>query len=370
MGLFTRYAMDALMKTSHPEVIRRQCWNLHPTRIPCTACKDICPYGDAIFTRPNLVKDWDPCTDCGLCVSACRSGCIVPSPEQVQRDTSLADTDNDTLWLGCEKSTRKNTAVRACVASFSWETLAYLALNKKLVLDLTPCGECENDLCAAQLRKELTRLVEFLGPQLFESRVTLAYEQDEAPYHVQELSRREMFSHMTEGSRAGTKKLLQMLPGLRSEEDSAADFRLMLHQRTKQLKAASETPLRYGWYLPNFTQKCFGCGKCEKACRSGALKLEDLPDGQTPRGRHALEVQRVRRLRRGLLQQRHRRHEAPPAHHPRPGERLQMQQDPLRRLRQAHRAEQLRGHLLGLPHQAPHQAASGGGRSPRQGADR
>ena len=89
-----------------------------------------------------------------------------------------------------------------------------------------------------------------------------------------------------------------------------------------------------------------------------------------PRGRHALEVQRVRRLRRGLLQQRHRRHEAPPAHHPRPGERLQMQQDPLRRLRQAHRAEQLRGHLLGLPHQAPHQAASGGGRSPRQGADR
>ena len=231
MGLFTRYAMDALMKTSHPEVIRRQCWNLHPHRTPCTACKDICPYGDAIFTRPNLVKDWDPCTDCGLCVSACRSGCIVPSPEQVQRDTSLADTDNDTLWLGCEKSTRKNTAVRTCIASFSWEALAY--------------------------------------------------EQDEAPYHVQELSRREMFSHMTEGSRAGTKKLLQMLPGLRSEEDSAADFRLMLHQRTKQLKAASETPLRYGWYLPNFTQKCFGCGKCEKACRSGALKLEDMPDGQT-----------------------------------------------------------------------------------------
>ena len=150
-------------------------------------------------------------------MSACRSGCIVPSPEQVQRDTSLADTDNDTLWLGCEKSSRKNTAVRACVASFSWETLAYLALNKKLVLDLTPCGECENDVCAAQLRKELTRLVEFLGPQLFESRVTLAYQQEDAPYHVQELSRREMFSHMTEGSRAGTKKLLQLLPGAPDE---------------------------------------------------------------------------------------------------------------------------------------------------------
>lgn len=94
--------MDALMKTTHPEINRRQCWNLHPHRKPCTTCMDICPYGEEIFTRPNLVKDWDPCTDCGLCVSACRSGCISPSPEQVQRDTAAADTDNDTIWIGCE----------------------------------------------------------------------------------------------------------------------------------------------------------------------------------------------------------------------------------------------------------------------------
>ena len=78
MGFFTRTAMDMLMKTTHPEINRRQCWNLHPHRKPCTECKDICPYGEQIFTRPNLVKDWDPCTECGLCVSACRSGCIIP----------------------------------------------------------------------------------------------------------------------------------------------------------------------------------------------------------------------------------------------------------------------------------------------------
>ena len=29
MSIFTRYAMDALMKTSHPEINRRQCWNPH-----------------------------------------------------------------------------------------------------------------------------------------------------------------------------------------------------------------------------------------------------------------------------------------------------------------------------------------------------
>ena len=96
-----------------------------------------------------------------------------PSPEQVQRDTSAADTDNDTIWIGCEKSTRKNSMVRTCISALTWETLAYLALNKKIVLDLTPCGECENDLCAAQLRKELTRLVDFFGQPMFEARFTL-----------------------------------------------------------------------------------------------------------------------------------------------------------------------------------------------------
>ena len=98
---------------------------------------------------------------------------------------------------------------------------------------------------------------------------------------MQELTRREMLEQVSHGSKSGTKKLLQLLPGLRSEDDGGVDFRLLLHQRTKQLKAAMDTPLKYGYYLPNFTDKCFGCGKCEKACRAGALKLEDLPDGQT-----------------------------------------------------------------------------------------
>lgn len=281
MGKLTQYAVNALMKVPHPEIERLQCWNLHPHRTPCTACKDVCPMSEEIFTRPSLVKDWDACINCGLCVSACRSRCIAPSPEQVQADAGLADTDNDTIWIGCEKSTRQNTVTRACVAALPWEALAYLALNKKIVLDLTPCGECENDACAELLRKNLTRLVEFFGQPLFEARFTLAYQQEDAPYHLRQLSRREMMSQMSAGSKNGTKQLLRMLPGMHSEWGSSLDFRLLLHQRIKQLKQSAETPLHYGFYLPNFTDKCYGCDRCERACRAGALKREDLPNGQT-----------------------------------------------------------------------------------------
>ena len=51
-----------------------------------------------------------------------------------------------------------------------------------------------------------------------------------------------------------------------------------------------ETPLKYGYYPPNLTDKCFGCGKCEKACLPGQCPEAGGPaDGQTrivvtPRG--------------------------------------------------------------------------------------
>ena len=58
-------------------------------------------------------------------------------------------------------------------------------------------------------------------------------------------------------------------------------FRYALNERLKQLKTATETPFHYGVYLPAFNSKCFGCGRCEKNCKAGAIRLEDLGGGQT-----------------------------------------------------------------------------------------
>ena len=87
-----------------------------------------------------------------------------------------------------------------------------------------------------------------------------------------------------------------------------------------------------------------------------------------PRGHHPVEMQRVRRLRGVLLQPWHRRDEAAPADQPRPGKRLQVYQDRLLLLRQAHCTRQCGRHLFGLPDQGPHQKTAGGSSGPRQGA--
>ena len=69
----------------------------------------------------------------------------------VRPDLSAAERDEKVRQALLDVGLLPELDVYKRQASFSWEALAYLALNKKLVLDLTPCGECENDVCAAQL---------------------------------------------------------------------------------------------------------------------------------------------------------------------------------------------------------------------------
>ena len=91
-----------------------------------------------------------------------------------------------------------------------------------------------------------------------------------------------MFAHVGDSSKNGTKYLLRQLPILQEEEHQIQPFRYALHQRVKQLKTAhpDALPLR-GVSAPPFTSKCFGCGRCVKNCRSGAIRLEDLEGGQS-----------------------------------------------------------------------------------------
>lgn len=281
MGML-QIAVGALMATSHPEIDRKRCWNMRIHKERCTRCVDICPKADKIFKRPGLAQDWSACTDCGLCVSACKSRCIASSKEQLEKDLAPIEVNNDTVWIGCDRSQRQNDILRECVGALSWEMLAYLALNKKLVLDLTPCGECENDACADNLRRTLQRLVEFFGEPMFNLRVALAYGPDEHPYTRQELTRREMMELATSSSRTTTRKLLGKIPALQTDEGAHAyDARLLLNDRMKLIRDAATTPIRYNFYLPKVKDNCYGCGKCERSCKAGALKLQTGEDGLT-----------------------------------------------------------------------------------------
>ena len=278
MSIFTNMAMGAIMKTSFPTIDRRLCWNMRPHKDRCEDCMNVCP--QHLFERASIVKNWTGCTDCGLCVSVCRARCIVPSKEQVEKDLKQMENPNDKVWIGCDRSARRNDVIRECVGSFSWETLAYLSLSKQLVLDLTPCAECPQTACVEHVRKEMQRIVEFLGADLFSARITLAEEENDAPYEETAYGRREIVEHLAAGSKSGTRLLLSMIPGLEEEEDTHAfDFRRVLHLRTKQIHERMANPPTFGYYLPSINENCYGCGRCERSCRADALKIVTGEDG-------------------------------------------------------------------------------------------
>lgn len=278
MGIFNM-AVGALMKSTHPTIDRRLCRNLRPHKGGrCTDCETICP--EKLFSRAGHVKDFTNCIDCGLCTSVCPARCFSPSQEQLDKDLRIADLEGERIWIGCEKSQRHSDVVRTCVGSLDWEYLAYLALVKKVVLDLTPCAGCDNPTCVEHVRRTARRLLEFLGPKLFVARITLAQKETDAPYEAKVYDRREMMQRVTTGSRSTTKQLLRMIPGVREEEENKATVhRQLLHQRLRQIKEGSDVPVTFGYWLPTVNENCYGCGKCVKACRAGALELVDSEDG-------------------------------------------------------------------------------------------
>ena len=96
-----------------------------------------------------------------------------------------------------------------------------------------------------------------------------------APYHLRSV-RREMMSQMERRLQNGTAATVWRMPPRYAQRNGAARWIsvLLLHQRIKQLQQLAETPLHYGFYLPNFTDRLWLRPVLERACRAGALERD------------------------------------------------------------------------------------------------
>ena len=139
MSIFTRYAMDALMKTTHPEVNRKQCWNLHPPpHPPAQPARTSAPMAMRSSPAPTSSRTGIPAPTAACASRPAGQAALPPRRSRCSGISPLPTAMATPSGSAAKKSTRKNTVVRTCVSAYSWEALAYLALNKKIVLDLTP----------------------------------------------------------------------------------------------------------------------------------------------------------------------------------------------------------------------------------------
>lgn len=266
MGLLSGMVWGQLTRLPHPVSNPKGCINCHRRR-HCNACGDIC--SAQVMRQGGTVESWSGCTDCGKCVTACPTRAIAPSERLLKDLLELRQGEEERLWLGCEQSGREQDRVYPCLCSLSWEALAYLSFYRVLVLDLSPCGSCEDAGCKALLGEQLGQLHFFLGPDRFARRVVLLHSGDGEQKTVPTLDRRELFQHGSEWTKQGVRSLLRQAPLLNPEElkVDGLSMRGMLHQEMKDRGGT------YFWKLPGFTGTCIGCGDCVEQCPSGALRF-------------------------------------------------------------------------------------------------
>ena len=269
MGLL----LDVVMKNAedHPLINLTYCVNRRQRRLECRKCVQICPrqvYDKDLTAKPK----WDECQNCGLCVTACASRCIAPSPVNIKRHLLLAEKKGE-ITISCQRSKMRTGHVEACIAQLPWEFLSYLALSGKLILNLKSCSDCPHTDCLELLEVQLYRLQYFLGEEEYGRRVRLCFAEEHVP-QPEGVSRRDFFKSMAHG---GKKVGTMVVTDAAGVSIDGLIYRRMLARRVRELARAGEFSCRME--LPWFSQKCYGCGICAKLCPNGAIEVSEEKDG-------------------------------------------------------------------------------------------
>ena len=269
MGLF----IDAVMKNAddHPYINLTYCVNRRQRRLECRKCVQICPrqvYDANLAAAPK----WDQCQNCGLCVTACASRCIAPSPVNMKRHLMLAEKTGE-ITISCRQSGVETGHVEACIAQLPWEFLAYLALGGKLILNLKSCKDCPHEDCLELLEDQLYRLKCFLGAESYAQHVMLCFDENHVP-EPEGVSRRDFFKSVAHGGRQVGALAVTDAAGVKID---GMIYRRMLAERVRALAAQEDFVCRME--LPWFSEKCYGCGICAKLCPNGAIEVSEGENG-------------------------------------------------------------------------------------------
>ncbi len=256
-----------------PTYIANRCTDRKTIGPSCSVCVDICPqniYPSGKRKRPI----WDQCLKCGLCSASCPAKCITV-PSRRAESFMIAAARKGRLTVACGREESGARLEVRCVASLSWEQLAFAALRDGVTVSLRKCPDCSNEFCKRTIENNLGKVRFFLGDETYGKTVKVLREgdPDDPDDNAEEpVSRRDFFNIFNDLS---VDRAFAMMPKIDDIRDNGLIFRALLRdavsEKAKDLPAADRP--RYSVMMPRFTEKCYNCGYCATACPNGALKF-------------------------------------------------------------------------------------------------
>lgn len=297
MGILSGIVIRSV-EQGQPFFSAAHCLNRKQTKHPCRVCSQLCPAG-AIPANPVIQKiDWEKCTNCGICITACSSRCFAPDLK-TQKNLSVP-VKGQVAGFACYQAENGGGARRVeCLCAIPWEWLAALAMRMQVVLYTGECGSCQAEGCRRQLDENLRQLKMFLGEERLGDRLVLT----DDPQMVNQLAagaqmnRRDFFgiftSNMKKTMAFGVSTVVpvpkddpakngftyrQLLSDTvwNDYEQAVKNYRAQQEAGEVKEEGQEQVPIpEYGVLLPDFNENCFGCGLCTKVCPHQALSISD-----------------------------------------------------------------------------------------------
>lgn len=247
-----------------------RCLRKSNDKTKCNLCVEICPE-QAIEERDEGVKVDDIlCTGCNLCVSVCYSR--VFRPENTPYLISLNELlDKDTSIWYCRENKKEEGVNFGCLKTVDprfLEALIFSGLNKKVLLDLTHCKDCQyKDLAWPNDRFFEIRDSDFSFGEYEEKKPEVADEKVD-------LSRRDFFRSFSKYGESVKKTTLKETTrslglDLTSEEDMDALIKILLR---RGLRNEETIPISKEYiYSLRSNSKCTLCRECTYYCPNNSI---------------------------------------------------------------------------------------------------
>lgn len=263
-NLLSKYIINQVTTEKVPSIYAKKCINSRQKRMRCNACVTACPES-ALSYGTEIKLNTEKCSNCNRCSSVCPSVAFVPRMEAIKPLYEAVHNQNR-VSICCQKSSSRGTIMVGCLCELPWEFFAYAAMDKEVILDLSGCEQCTEENAVLMIKKNIERLKEFLGQDLFYESITLADKNGkvvEAQY-----TRREMLFYLLN---QGKETAAVAAPFLFPKNEDPRIYRTLLTGRVR--KMSDEKKRLYGWNSLVIGKSCYGCQVCEKLCPQQAIQI-------------------------------------------------------------------------------------------------